>query len=68
MLFDSKELTNEEIMMNPEGQFFPYQMKLQSANEYKLTKEEKLIVQRLRIWSNSTFNSKFIYPPIMYDP
>lgn len=67
MLFSSKELTNDEIRANPEAQYFPYQMKLQSNADFSLTSEEKNLVRELRMWSNSIFNPNFVYPETMYE-
>lgn len=67
MLFDSKELSNDELRMNPDAQFFPYQMKLQSVTDFSLTLEEKNLVRELRTWSNKEFNTKFVYPDSMFD-
>ncbi|CAI2363839.1 unnamed protein product [Moneuplotes crassus] len=67
MLFSSKELTDDEIRLNPEAQFFPYQMKMQSNIEFRLTSEEKNLIRELRIWSNTVFNPMFVYPDTMFD-
>jgi hypothetical protein len=67
MLFDAKELSDEEIRQNPEALFFPYQMKLQSKSGFMLTLEEKQLIQELRNWSNNIFSPKFVYPDTMFD-
>ena len=66
MLFDAKELTNDEIRENPERQFLPYQMRLQSS-EFVLSYEEKNLIMTLREWSNKVFSPTFVYPNTMYD-
>ena len=49
MLFSYKTPTTEQILQNPEAQFWPYQMKLKT-NDLDLTIEERTLIEGLRKW------------------